>query len=90
MHDREKSDVAIVAGKPMSKAGQTVAELVEPRAGAMGNASQQSTYRAQHRKRVLQALEHVRQAAMRFAVKHPRWEPRAGIPLARICAGGGR
>ncbi len=26
----------------------------------------------------------------RFAVKHPRWEPRAGIPLARICAGGGR
>src|SRR5258706_9169220 len=25
----------------------------------------------------------------RFAVKHPRWEPRAGIPLARFCAGGG-
>jgi group II intron reverse transcriptase/maturase len=24
----------------------------------------------------------------RFAVKHPRWEPSAGIPLARICAGG--
>jgi hypothetical protein len=46
MHDREKSDLAIVAGKPMNKAGQTVAELVEPRAGAMGNASQQSIYRA--------------------------------------------
>jgi RNA-directed DNA polymerase len=26
---------------------------------------------------------------MRFAVRHPRWEPCAGIPLARICAGGG-
>jgi RNA-directed DNA polymerase len=26
----------------------------------------------------------------RFAVTHPRWEPRAGIPLARFCAGGGR
>jgi len=24
----------------------------------------------------------------RFAVKHPRWEPCAGITLARICAGG--
>jgi hypothetical protein len=26
----------------------------------------------------------------RFAVTHPRREPRAGIPLARFCAGGGR
>jgi RNA-directed DNA polymerase len=25
----------------------------------------------------------------RFAVRHPRWEPCAGIPLARNCAGGG-
>lgn len=24
----------------------------------------------------------------RFAVKHPRWEPSAGVPHARICAGG--
>ena len=24
----------------------------------------------------------------RFAVTHPRWEPYAGIPLVRICAGG--
>jgi RNA-directed DNA polymerase len=24
----------------------------------------------------------------RFVVNHPRWEPSAGIPLARICAGG--
>ncbi len=27
---------------------------------------------------------------VRFAVKHPRWEPGAGMPLAGICAGGGR
>lgn len=26
--------------------------------------------------------------SMRFAVKHPRWEPGAGIPPAGICAGG--
>lgn len=24
----------------------------------------------------------------RFAVKHPRWEPYAGVPLVRFCAGG--
>jgi len=24
----------------------------------------------------------------RFAVKHPRWEPYAGKPLVRFCAGG--
>jgi group II intron reverse transcriptase/maturase len=28
--------------------------------------------------------------ARRFAVKHPRWEPGAGIPHAGICAGGAR
>ena len=26
----------------------------------------------------------------RFAVKHPRWEPYAGMPLVRFCAGGAR
>jgi group II intron reverse transcriptase/maturase len=63
MHDREKSDLAIVAGKPTNNAGQPAAELVEPRAGAEGNASPQSTHRAQDRDRVSQALERVRQAA---------------------------
>jgi hypothetical protein len=63
MHDREKSDPAIVAGKPTSKAGQPAAELVEPRAGANGNASRQITRRAQHRQRVSQALGRVRGAA---------------------------
>ena len=43
MYDREKSDPAIVAVKPTNKAGQPAAELAEPRAGAEGNVSQQST-----------------------------------------------
>ncbi len=62
-HGREKSDSAIVAGKPANKAVPTAAEPVEPRAGAKGNARQQSTLRTQCRKRVSQALERVRQTA---------------------------
>jgi group II intron reverse transcriptase/maturase len=50
--------------KPTNKAGAiTVAELVERRAGAEGNANQQSTHRTQCRERVTQALGRVRQAA---------------------------
>jgi hypothetical protein len=28
--------------------------------------------------------------SQRFRVKHPRWEPYAGIPHVRFCAGGAR
>ena len=63
MHGREKSDSAIVAGKPTNKAEQSAAEPAEPRAEAEGNASQQSTRRAQDRESVSQALERIRQAA---------------------------
>jgi len=70
MHEREKSDPAIGAGKPTNKAEATsvadAAEPVEQRAGAKGNASGQSTHRIQSRERVSQALDRVRQA--RFAV----------------------
>jgi RNA-directed DNA polymerase len=62
-HEREKSDFAIVAGKPANKAGQLVAEPVERRAGTGRNASQQSTCRAQDRDSVSQALGCVRRAA---------------------------
>src|SRR5271165_6431918 len=62
-HGREKSDSAIVAGKPTNKVEQSAAEPVEPRAEAEGNASQQSTCRAQDRESVSQALERIRQAA---------------------------
>ena len=84
MHGREKSDPAIVAGKPTNKAERSAAELVEPRVGTKGNAGQQSTHRTQSRTSVSQALERIRQ----FAVIHPRWEPYAGKPHVRICAGG--
>src|ERR1039457_2182264 len=64
MNEPKKSDPAIVAMKPTNKAGAiTVAELVERRAGAEGNANQQSTHRTQCRERVTQALGRVRQAA---------------------------
>jgi len=67
MHEHEKSDPVIVAGKPTNKAEAIsvadAAELVEQRAGAKGNASEQSTHRTQGRLRVSQALERVRKAA---------------------------
>src|SRR5258706_7690639 len=62
MHGREKSDSAIVAGKPTNKGVSTAAEPVERRAEAKGNASQQSTRRTQSRVSVSQALERIRQA----------------------------
>ena len=85
MHGHEKSDSAIVAGKPTNKAERSATELVEPRAGTKGNAGQQSTLRTQSRINVSQALERIR----KVAVTHPRWEPYAGKPHVRICAGGG-
>src|SRR6202011_1195220 len=67
MHEREKSDPAIRAGKPTNKAEATsvadAAEPVEQRSGAKGNASEQSTHRTQGRERVTQALDRVRKAA---------------------------
>jgi hypothetical protein len=62
MHEHEKSDPAIVVKKPTNKAGQPAAEPVERRAGAEGNADQQSTRRAQDRESVSQALNRVRTA----------------------------
>src|SRR5262249_19772989 len=50
-----------------------------------GNAHQQSTHWTQSQARVSQALERIRQA---IAVIHPRWEPYAGKPPVRFCAGG--
>src|SRR5262245_29934848 len=63
MHGREKSDSAIVAGKPTNKATTVAAEPVERRAGAEAHASQQSTGRAQNRTTVSQALERIRKVA---------------------------
>jgi hypothetical protein len=101
MHGHEKSGLAVVATKPANKAeGPSVArpaeekhaaEPVERRAGAKGNADQQSTRRTQRRLSMSQALERIRKVATApFAVIHPRWEPDAGKPHVRFCAGGAR
>jgi RNA-directed DNA polymerase len=63
MHGRRKSDPVVVAVKPTNKAERSATESVEPRTGTKGNASQQSTCRAQNRASVSQALERIRQAA---------------------------
>ena len=65
-HDRwqcEKSDSAILAGKPTNKAEQSAAESVERRVEAKGNTGQQSTYWAQDRESVSQALDRIRKVA---------------------------
>jgi RNA-directed DNA polymerase len=63
VHDLEKSDSAVVAGKSPNKAGKPAAEVAEQRAGTKRNADQQNTHRTQIRARVTQALNRVRQAA---------------------------
>ena len=72
MHERRKSDIAIVALKPANKAEQSAAELVEPRAVTKGNADQQPTCRTLSRAAaktaqvdVSQELARVRRAASR-------------------------
>jgi group II intron reverse transcriptase/maturase len=68
MHEREKSDLAIVAVKPANAADRpemvrAAAEQVEPRAGAEENATQDGTHRTPSRADVSPGLERVRQAA---------------------------
>src|SRR5260221_6941877 len=85
MQGRENSGSAIVAEKPTNKVVSATAEPVEPRAGAKGNASQQSTLRTQCRKCVSQALERIRQVR--------RHSPKVGAVCgnsARTDLGGGR
>jgi hypothetical protein len=87
MHRHEKSDPAIVAVKPTNKAERSAAEWVEPRVGTKGNAGQQSTRRAQNRgTRDTGFGSHT----ARYCRQSPRWEPYAGKPHVRICAGGAR
>ncbi|WP_353682714.1 group II intron reverse transcriptase/maturase [Mesorhizobium sp.] len=62
MHEHEKSDFAIVAGKPTNKTGKPAAESVERRAKTEGNTGQQNTRRAQDRESVSHALDRVRNA----------------------------
>ena len=84
MHGREKSDSAIVAMRPTNNAGRPAAEAVERRAGAEGNADQQSTRRAQDRESVSQALGRVPEAArQRKAEKFTTLFHHLSIPMLR-------
>ena len=68
MHEREKSDPAIVAEKSANKtvgSKSMAAERMEPRAGAERNASLQSTVRTQGRDAVSLAQARIREAVER-------------------------
>src|SRR3974377_167185 len=65
MHGPEKSDSAIVAGKPTNKAERSAAALVEQRAGTKGHAGQGSPCWTLSQISVSQVLARIRQ---RFAV----------------------
>ena len=84
MHEREKSDPAMVAVKPANKAEQSATESVEPRAGTEGNAGQHSTRQTQGWASVSQVLERIRQVR-----RHP---PKVGAVCGKaartdLCGG---
>ena len=63
MHGDEKSDPPIVAVKLANKGGQPLAEPVEQRGGAKGNADQHGMHRTPGRASMSHGLDRVRQAA---------------------------
>ena len=81
MYGHEKSDRAIVAGKPTNKAERSAAELAEPRVGTEGNARQLSTRRTPRR---ISVTQDVGSSAAPICRRYPRWEPYAGKPHVRI------
>ena len=62
-HGHEKSDPVVVAGKSVNKDRQLSAELMEPRAGAKGNAIERGMRRTPSRESMSHGLDRVRQAA---------------------------
>ena len=84
MYGHERSNHAIVAGKPTNKAERSAAELVERRAGTEGNARQLSTRRTPSR---VSATQDVGSSTAANCRRYPRWEPYAGKPHVRIWAG---
>ena len=67
MNERGKSDWLVVPGKPANKGdgAPSSAEPVEGRGQAEGNPVERNSYRAQHRERLSQALDRIRQAHWR-------------------------
>jgi hypothetical protein len=74
-HERTRRDGAIRRG------------VGGARAGTEGNARQPSTRRTPSRESVTQGVGSSTAATCR---RYPRWEPYAGKPQVRICAGGAR
>ena len=70
-------------------------EVIKGWLGALRRRSQRSTLTLERLKQLADAwlpqptILH-RWPNQRFAVRHPRWEPYAGKPHVRICAGGAR
>ena len=93
MNGHEGSDRPIVPAKsPNNGKGARatkLAEGVEGRGWAKGNARQQNTPQTQSRNGVPSAPERIREAAKQAAARYDlRQEPSAVRPLAGICAGG--
>jgi len=56
MHESEKSDSVVVAGKPTNKAARAVAELVEPRTGRRPEPADTRPRHPSRRRRSLSSL----------------------------------
>ena len=92
MYGQVKSDLAHSSGEAGEQSGatccgaivtgQAAAESVERRAETKGNAHRHSTHRTQSGVGA-QAFECMRQ----YCAVRPRWEPYAGKPHVRFCAG---
>ena len=87
MHEREKSDPAIGAGKPTAKAEATsVADVAEPWSKGGGRRKRERTKHAPDK---AGSACHRRSSAYGRPLRrhHPRWEPYALIGLVQNCAG---
>ena len=96
MHGHEKSDLVIVAMKPANKAKEAHCGGIcgGERSGVGGakGGGQGECPPAQHVLDPEPGSRDKRAGAYTatFAVTHPRWEPYAGKPHVRFCAGGAR
>src|SRR5215472_9173041 len=86
MHGHEKSDSAIVAMKPPNNVGRPAAEAVERRGGQGEREPRPHVPDTGPGKRVTGAG--ARTEGREASGQHPRWEPYAGKPHVRFCAGG--
>ena len=89
MHEREKSDPAVVAAKPANKPARAEAEPAERRAGAEENADQDGTHRTPSRVSVSPGLDRVRQVASSLR-RHPSKVGAVCLNRARTDLCGGR